>query len=151
MCSAGSVGFSAREGEGYARFTATPDVNPIAMTVTAQASTTPIWGHTKMRYSLRKTARIFGCHDDTFRDWLREGGIPLPNGDRVVIEFVPLGVRKIEFEQEEVERVYQELKARGREMLADILAFPEDEAERDERRARASARRANQSASGGNR
>jgi hypothetical protein len=66
--------------------------------------------HIKPRYSETKTARILSSTPKTLRDWLREGGIPLPGGIRIPITFVLLGKRKIEFEVEEVERVYQLLK-----------------------------------------
>jgi len=113
----------------------------LTLAQSAAATLNPLPSHTLPRYSLRKTARIFGCHEKTFREWMRDGGIPLPNGERVFIQCVPLGWRKIEFEQDEVQRVYEELKRRINEMLG-LLAFPEDEVEREERRARGKARRA---------
>ncbi|MGN6185064.1 MAG: hypothetical protein ACTHQM_15590 [Thermoanaerobaculia bacterium] len=80
--------------------------------------------HTKPRYSEAKTAKILSSTPKTLREWLREGGIPLPGGTRIPIVFVVLGMRKIEFEVDEVERVYRLLK---RSRLADDDEFDEAE------------------------
>ena len=90
--------------------------------------------HLKPRYSKRKVCRIFNVHRDTLDAWIRDG-VPLANGRRTRLRYVPLGRRK-EFECDEVERVYQELCASTvEEDDGDLLAFP-DEEDRDERRAR---------------
>lgn len=100
------------------------------MPLTSQTSTVE-HGHLKQRYSSRKVCRIFGIHEDTLNNWLREG-VRLANGRRIRIHYIPIG-RKKEFEVEEIERVYQELRASSVEE-ADVLPFP-DESDRDERRA----------------
>jgi transposase-like protein len=97
----------------------------------------PAQGHLKLRYPFRRVCKIFGVHPDTLHRWLREG-IPIGNGRKIRIHYVPLGPRRKEFEIEEVERVYQELRASSVEE-ADVLDFP-DESDRDERRARAESR-----------
>jgi hypothetical protein len=64
--------------------------------------------------------------------------MPLATGRRIRIHYIPIG-RKREFECDEVERVYQELRASSVEE-ADVLAFP-DEDSREEHRARGETRR----------
>lgn len=56
-------------------------------------------------------------------------GVPLPNGDRVNIAFIPLGPRKTVFAKDEVERVWQALQAAGAEMGSgaidgEVIVFP---------------------------
>jgi DNA-binding transcriptional MerR regulator len=89
--------------------------------------------HLKPRYKFHKVCKIFGIHEDTLRSWMRNG-VPLPGGRRTRIHFIARGLRGKEFECDEVERVYQEIRASGAEE-ADVLAFP-NESDRDERRAR---------------
>jgi hypothetical protein len=84
--------------------------------------------HTKARYSLRKVARIFNVAESTFKEWLRAGGVPLPDGTRIRMYFIPIG-RKIEFEVDEVERVYQLL----REFSVSGAAFDFDDVSDDTR------------------
>jgi hypothetical protein len=86
------------------------------------------------RYSLKKVCEILDCDEVTLRRWLREGGVPLEDGRRIKISFIPLGVRNKVFLKEEIDRVWRELKAAGEEMaMADVLDFPAE----DERRERA--------------
>lgn len=69
---------------------------------------TPPYDHLKPRYSFDRVCRILNCSRDTLHDWCLNG-VPGPGGQRIQLRWVPLG-RKIEFECEEVERLYQELK-----------------------------------------
>jgi transposase-like protein len=86
------------------------------------------------RYSLKKVCEILDCDEVTLRRWLREGGVPLEDGRRVKISFIPLGVRNKVFLKEEIDRVWRELKAAGEEIaMADVLDFPAE----DERRGQA--------------
>jgi hypothetical protein len=84
-----------------------------------------VFGHLKPRYNFRKVCRIFNVHEDTLKAWLRDG-VPLANGKRIRLRYVPLGPKKKEFECDEVERVYQEMCASTVEDGdADVLEFPD--------------------------
>ena len=93
---------------------------------------TPTLGHKQPRYKFPTVCRIFGVHEDTLRDWMKRG-VPLRDGTRMRIAFLPLGLRKIEFEVAEVERVYQAL--RGSSLTddyadlrdGDVVPFPATE------------------------
>jgi predicted site-specific integrase-resolvase len=69
----------------------------------------PDQGHLKPRYKFHKVCKIFGIHEDTLRSWMRDG-VPLPGGRRTKIHFISRGLRGKEFECDEVERVYQEIR-----------------------------------------
>lgn len=90
-----------------------------------------IFEHLKKRYSFRMVCRILGISARTLHRWLKEG-IPLPGGRRISIECVQLGPRKKEFECDEVERVYQLLKAASD---GEVIPFPDSD-QRDELRNR---------------
>ena len=74
--------------------------------------------HLKQRYSFNKVCEIFEVHETTLRRWMKDG-VPLPNGENVRLPFIPLGPRKTVFEKEEVERVFQAMKAAGRELAGE--------------------------------
>lgn len=92
----------------------------------------PTQRHLQPRYNLRKVCRVFNIHRNTLNSWIKDG-VPLANGRRTRLPYVPLGPRKKEFECEQVERVYQELCASAAEEEGDVLSFPDE----DERRQRA--------------
>lgn len=119
------------------RTNSNPNKASAGIAMSTSASTTPP-GHLKLRYSFLKVCEIFEVHPDTLRRWMRDG-VPLSNGERVRIHFIPLGPRRTVFERDEVERVYQLLRASS--INADVLPFPEEDGERDERRTRGESRR----------
>ena len=90
--------------------------------------------HVKPRYPLHKVAELLEVDEVTFRLWLREGGIPLEDGRRIRINYVPLGVRNKVFLKEEVERVFRELEAAGVELASANSLDLLDEDERAEHR-----------------
>lgn len=66
--------------------------------------------HLKPRYSFNRVCNIFGVHENTLRNWLLEG-VPAAEGRKIKLHCIRIGVRKTEFEQDEVERVYLAMKA----------------------------------------
>ena len=98
--------------------------------------------HTKARYSFHKVCRIFNCSRDTLKDRLRRG-FPRPDGSRIKLRYIQLG-RAMEFEVDEVERVYRQLSS---DTFGDVLQFDEDEESRGARRERIQERRTNSSRS----
>jgi hypothetical protein len=89
---------------------------------------TPAFEHLKPRYSIQKVCEIFDVDEVTLRRWLREGGVPLEDGRRIKLPFIPLGLRNKVFLKEEVERVFLELVAAGDNMvMADVIDFPVEE------------------------
>ncbi len=60
--------------------------------------------HLKPRYDFRETCAIFGVHAKTLRVWMKRG-VPLPNGERIRLPFVPLGMRNTILHQEDVDRI----------------------------------------------
>lgn len=59
--------------------------------------------HLKPRYSFRRVVSIFGISETTLRRWIRDG--------KIVAIYV--GPRNIQFEREEVERVYRRCRRRS--------------------------------------
>ncbi len=98
----------------------------------------PTYEHLRQRYSFAKVCKIFNCSSETLMEWIRHG-VPLRDGRRVRLECIPLGARRIEFECDEIERVYKLLKSAG-VVEADILDFP-DEDVREQRRSPATKKR----------
>lgn len=84
----------------------------------------PNYGHLKQRYTFRKVCRIFGITEQKLREWMREG-VMLRNGERLRIHYIPIGPRKIEFECDEVERIYQALRSSSISEEGEVLDFPE--------------------------
>ena len=123
-----------------------PQTGTKSLVAVACAACANLLGHLKPRYSSRRVQRLFGIHEDTLRSWLRNG-VPLLNGRRARLSFVPIGTRKTEFEVDEVERVYQMMKAAPFDPTVGdfddetVLQFPDAVVERDReevRRRRAS-------------
>lgn len=84
--------------------------------------------HEKPVYPSHKVCKILRCDETTLRRWIREG-IPLPDGSRIRIRCIPLGLRNTVFEVEEVERVWLELKAAGEAMSDEIPSVEAEERE----------------------
>lgn len=101
-------------------------------------SLSPDNGHTKPRYTFNRVCMIFGIHRDTLYRWLRDG-VPLANGQRIKMHFIPVGKIGKEFEVDEIERVYQAMRASS---IENVIIFP-DEEDRPEHRSRGEARRLN--------
>lgn len=65
--------------------------------------------HLKPRYSFNKVCEILEIHQTTLRRWMKEG-VPLADGRKIPMRYVPLGPRKIVFERDEIERIYREMR-----------------------------------------
>jgi len=91
--------------------------------------------HLKPRYSFRKVCKIFNIHEDTLRAWMRDG-VRGADGRRIDIAFMKLGPRKVEFECDEIERVYAAMRCFSAAPDANVLPF---RSRRDESRALAEA------------
>lgn len=70
---------------------------------------------------------------------MREG-VRLANGRRTNLDFIWFGPRKTEFEKDEIERVYNEIRAASLEAIRNGTLPSSDEEERDERSERAEER-----------
>jgi hypothetical protein len=86
------------------RKTVAPEsVHPAAVTIstvaTSPAETAPL-AHLKPRYSAKKVAGIFRIGRNTLRDWVARG----------LIKAVKISPHRTEFEVDEVERRYRELR-----------------------------------------
>ncbi|HET7437501.1 MAG TPA: hypothetical protein VFN10_22545 [Thermoanaerobaculia bacterium] len=91
-------------------------------------------GHKKPRYSFQRACRELRVGEKKLREWMRYG-VLLATGRREPIHYIPLGPRQVEFEVEELERIYQCLRTSSVEAAeADVLPFP-DEQSRVARRA----------------
>jgi len=81
--------------------------------------------HLKPRYSFSKVCEIFEIHESTLRRWMKEG-VPLADGRKTLMQFIPLGPRKTVFEKDEIERVYREMREASGEEGADVIPFPDE-------------------------
>lgn len=78
--------------------------------------------HLKPRYVFEEARAIFGVHAKTLRAWMKRG-VPLPNGQRVRLPYIPIGMRKTFFFQEDVHRIAA-LRCRAVAGGGELVSFP---------------------------